>query len=264
MLDRVRGRRKHNRTNAETFRFEEQANREPIMIRRLLVPPREEVHCWLVNLDESAEISNALALLSPDERERSHRFRFDRDRGRFIQSRAALRTLLGQYLDVAPQNLRFEYNPEGKPSLKNAPALCFNLSHSATFAAIAVGGAPVGVDIECLREVDVNIAEKYFSPDEASSIARLPLESQQEAFFRVWTRKEALVKALGVGLGLALDSFSVSLDDDAVLLRLNHAEEGIEEWTLLNLEAGPGICGAIAVRSQTAKLCFMQTLDLNQ
>jgi 4'-phosphopantetheinyl transferase len=171
-----------------------------------------EVHTRCVPLDVSAEtIAGLYATLSPDERERSARFRFARDRQRFIAARGALRALLGRYLGTRPGEIRFAYNAFGKPALtpEFGGQLQFNLSHSGDLALIAsTTDAEVGVDLECIRpDADYGeIARSVFSAAEVEQLNSVPSHLYSLAFLSCWTRKEASLKARGEGLaGLDLD-----------------------------------------------------------
>jgi 4'-phosphopantetheinyl transferase len=129
-------------------------------------------------------------LLAPEERARAQRFRFERDRSRYIVGRALLRTLLGRYLETPPRELEFEYGEFGKPALRSGP--WFNLSHSANVALYALSSAgEIGIDVE-LDDADFaseRIAERFFSPSEVSVLRSLAPECQPRAFLACWTRK---------------------------------------------------------------------------
>ena len=120
-----------------------------------------------------------------------------------------LREILSRYLDLAPAALRFDHNAYGKPSVAGA-GLHFNVSHSGDWAMLAVSAEQeVGIDIERIDPsfVQEQIPERFFSPREVAQLRSLPPSEQTGAFFRCWTRKEAYIKARGLGLALALDSF---------------------------------------------------------
>ena len=140
----------------------------------------DEVHSWCASLDVAPETSARLyATLTPDERTRSARFHFERDRERFIVARGVLRDLLGRYLQVEPGKIRFVYNAFGKPDLgpEFANRLKFNLSHSAGLALIAIATASdVGVDLEYIRAQSdyADIARRFFSADEVDYLIALP------------------------------------------------------------------------------------------
>jgi len=213
--------------------------------------PAGEVHVWRAWLDVSADLLGELeASLSPDERERAARFRFAKDRDRFVAARGILRDILARYLGVNAAALRFRYGAAGKPALEDSSELRFNASHSHGFALYAVTmEKDVGIDVELIRPrvAEERIAERFFRPSEAASLRALPQEKQAEAFFRIWTRKEAYIKAVGTGLSMPLDSFDPAevpgwpvrdLDSDP-RYRAALAVEG-EGWSLREFEWEPG------------------------
>lgn len=213
----------------------------------------DEVHVWRASCRLTAtEILTLRRLLSDDELERAKRFHFARDRDHYTAARAALRVILGRYLNLPPAGLRFKYNSFGKPTLDGgAGGLRFNLSHSGGLALYAVAlGREVGVDVEHLKdEMDGGVAERFFSPSEVAALRSLAPEAQKRAFFDCWTRKEAYIKARGEGLSLPLDSFDVSVapDEPAALLRTRDDAGEASRWTLHELSPGPGYAAALAV-----------------
>jgi 4'-phosphopantetheinyl transferase len=219
----------------------------------------DEVHSWCASLEVPPETSARLyATLTPDERTRSARFRFERDRQRFIVARGVLRDLLGRYLQTQPGQIRFVYNAFGKPDLSPefANRLKFNLSHSGPaprpgprsggLAVIAIATASdVGVDLEYIRaESDyAEIARRFFSAAEVDYLMALPSHLYAEAFFSCWTKKEAYLKACGEGLAIPLNSFSVPLTTDPPA----HAPFDLHGWSLYTLRPAPGYAGALAI-----------------
>lgn len=171
-----------------------------------------------------------LVVLSPAELARAERFVSPHDHRRFVHAHAAVRRLLGEVLGRAPASLRFVEGPRGKPALAPASGVAFNLSHSGEHAlvAIAADAGEVGVDIEVPRErVDhAALAASVFSPAERAELAALPDGERRAAFFRGWARKEAFIKAIGLGLGRALDSFDVALADGAPALLATRPDAG--------------------------------------
>ena len=143
----------------------------------------------------------ALPLLSTDERERAARLRHPLHRQRFVLAHAFLRRTLGERLGRHPAKLMFDHGPAGKPLLDD---LYFNLSHSGDLAAVALSTRlPVGVDIEALQPIDAqSLARVHFTPSEAALLA--DLTDPLPAFYRLWTRKEAVLKAHGLGIGHSL------------------------------------------------------------
>jgi 4'-phosphopantetheinyl transferase len=145
--------------------------------------------------------------------------------------------------------LRFSYAKHGKPSLGDG-APRFNLSHSHAIAALAVTQAhEIGVDVEQLRPLKEDIAGRFFSTRENALLRALPQREQLGAFFRCWTRKEAIVKAIGEGLSHPLASFDVSLaaGEPAVVERFEG--EAADAWQLAHFEPASGTVGAIACRT---------------
>src|SRR5262249_26367386 len=145
-------------------------------------------------------------ILADDERRRADRFHFEKDCRHFTAARGAMRILLAGYLAHRPEEVRFAYSNYGKPRLAAESKLCFNLTHSQGLALLAVTrGREIGVDVERLREMERDgepLAERFFSPREAAVLRSLPTRLRREAFFHCWTRKEAYIKAHGMGLSL--------------------------------------------------------------
>jgi len=162
---------------------------------------------------------NSLELLSDDELARWERYRFPRDRDRFLWSRLLLRTTLSEYFDVAPQDWRFTTTTHGKPEVSQPAAardLRFNLSHTAGIAILAVAWQrDIGVDVEHRsREVTPRLVEFALSPAEQAHWETAAAERRAELFLSYWTLKEAYLKARGVGLSVPLRSFAFHVPDD--------------------------------------------------
>jgi 4'-phosphopantetheinyl transferase len=193
------------------------------------------------------------ACLSEDERARASRFTFDRDARRFKVARSALRTLLGGYLGLAPGGVAFTYQAHGKPALDGIrTALGFNLSHSGEVAVVAAGwDRAVGVDVELCRPLPdlAALAARSFAPRERAVLDALPETERPAAFFRCWTRKEAFIKATGLGLAQPLDGFVVSLapDEPACFLDIEGDPDALARWTLHDLQPPDGYAGALVV-----------------
>jgi 4'-phosphopantetheinyl transferase len=162
--------------------------------------------------------------------------------------RGLLRELLGKYHRQEPAGLEFSYGPYGKPSLSGANAssgLSFNLAHSGNLAVLAISKERnLGIDIELIKPESSgdDIARRYFSAREATELLALPPEERIEAFFHCWTRKEAYLKATGMGLQTPLDSFSVSLTPGQPA----HFLGGVEpRWNLASFQPADGYVAAI-------------------
>jgi 4'-phosphopantetheinyl transferase len=190
--------------------------------------------------------------LSPEERDRAERFRFQRDRDRFILARSTLRAILGRYLDMAPAEVRFSYARHGKPMLAEGygTRLRFNLAHSRDLALYALThDREVGIDVEYMREdLSEKIADHYFSPMEAARINAMDRVRGKETFFRTWTCKEAYVKARGEGLLMDFNSFSISMNPGAapVLAEVDGRPADHLRWSFLEIPPAPGYAAAMA------------------
>jgi len=180
----------------------------------------------------------AAGLLSADEIGRASRFHLARDRARFIAARSALRAILSRYLDTDPRSIEFRYNAYGKPEVDG---VFFNVSHSAGVAIYAVSGTrEVGVDLERIHPdfAAGQIPEHFFAPAETRAIRDSPQHLQLTMFFRCWTRKEAYIKARGMGVSIPLASF------DALT-------RPIEGWEIESFTPFPGYAAAVAVKYET-------------
>jgi len=209
------------------------------------------VHVWYATLDVSpADLTIYESLLSGYEHVRASRFRFDRDRWRFVAARGILRQLLSRYVGHKPWQLRIECNAFGKPFLRSQPIngqICFNLAHSQDMALYGIAlDCEIGVDIECIRPVAdyLKVAEYLFSSQEFVGISALDKEARLEAFFNCWTQKEAYVKAQGTGMRTRLDSFNVSLNprNDPAPLKVSD-----DRWLIFPLRLIPGYAASIAM-----------------
>ncbi len=219
----------------------------------------DEVRVWRAWLDRSPQEVDAFwRTLSADERTRAERYRLNRDRARFVVGRGLLRVIVAHYVNQDPSDVTFRYGPHGKPLLgDDAPsALTFNVSHAGGLALFALcQGRDIGVDIEQARAIPDEelgrLATLSFSQHELAHFASLPAHLKQDAFYACWTRKEAVLKALGYGLSAPLDKFDVSFapGEPARVLRMDI--DGVEpmasRWTLAGLTPAPGYVGAIAV-----------------
>jgi 4'-phosphopantetheinyl transferase len=167
--------------------------------------------CHHVELDSELTLEQ---MLSGEERERADRFRFEIDRRRFMAAHVALRRVLAEHTGLQPHALCLVAGRYGKPSLVDQPGVQFSLSHSQTLALIAVGTrGPLGADIELLRPVPdaAVLAERHFTRRENAALAALPARERERAFLVCWTRKEACLKAIGLGLLVPPESFEVGL-----------------------------------------------------
>lgn len=222
------------------------------------LPPKGVIHVWVVELDRPSNASVDLdRILSVDERERAGRFAFAKDASRFRHCRAMLRFGLAWYLQKAPTEIRLTTGWRGKPRLAEDLELFFNVAHSGSLGLLAFATVgEVGIDIESVhREVEaVEIAKAHFTPGESAMIAAGSTpEEQNSVFLRLWTRKEAVLKATGSGIAAGLDTVDVSRGNGGVV-RVGNAQNGVTESRWLVEDIDPiepmnGFIGAVAAPS---------------
>jgi 4'-phosphopantetheinyl transferase len=221
------------------------------------------IHVWATSLAAPPDIlKNFATVLSPDETARANKFKFEKHRNRFIAGRGALRQILASYLPLNPAGLRFVYSTNGKPALAAELAdsgIHFNLAHTEDLALFAVTRiATVGVDVEGIRPVsDVDaLVARFFSERENEAFQKVPDTEKAAAFFNLWTRKEALLKATGEGITRSLDLVEVSFlpGESARLLAISGDTVKAAEWSLHELSPAPDFVGAIAIQSRDIRV----------
>ena len=234
-----------------------------------LLLPAGEVHIWRAGLDAPVVEEQLSQVHSVDEIERASRFRFPRDRNRYLVGRAMLRSILARYLACAPGDLCFRYGASGKPMLADTfkgETLEFNVSHSGEYAIYAVArDQKVGIDIEHMR-VDMpyeQIAAQFFSPEENRHLRSLPESLRRTAFYFIWTRKEAYVKARGEGLSLPLDRFDVLTPEPYPAFTPFLIRDVVVEspWSVQDLEAFADYASSLVIEGAFPLLYCWQWMD---
>jgi len=219
----------------------------------LFALPKREIHVW--KTDFARPTSPVFDLLDPQEQERAWRFKVEGARKQFIISHAFLRLVLERYLGIQPRDLRFRVAAYGKPELDAVTDLRFNLSHTDGTALLAVTRERrVGVDVERVRDnlQALELADRFFSSAEAAWLRSQPAAQQIPSFFACWTAKEAYIKAQGNGFFLPLSGFTViprGTDRPLQLEFLDKAQQSAE-WTVWQLDLGPGLRGALAAEGR--------------
>ncbi|KRB78913.1 4'-phosphopantetheinyl transferase family protein [Noviherbaspirillum sp. Root189] len=227
----------------------------------------EVIQVWEFALDREAETVARLAgVLHEDERTHARQFRFEVHRNRYIVARAVLRMLLGNVLNLPPSLVMFRYTDRGKPELDYAMNRNwqFNLSHSGALALVALTcGRRIGVDIEMVERnmADLDDIARIFSEDEQAAIKALPSSLQPDAFFRCWVRKEAFVKALGLGITCELKDFSIDIRPGrARLIRAERSMAGQCDWQFAVLdkigEGAANYAAALVYEGPPARIAF--------
>jgi 4'-phosphopantetheinyl transferase len=226
----------------------------------------DDVHVWCAHIPSVFPLPARLEdALSDEERTRARTIWSERHRRQVVVGRAALRNILSRYLDIDAKQLSFEYERHGKPVLS---ALCnpigvhFSVSHSVDWVVCAVArGRAVGVDIEYRRSgVNyVEIAERVFSAAERHVFQRVPPRAREEAFFNVWTRKEAYVKAIGQGVFYPFSEIDVTLrpEESPRLLRAL-SEPYPARWSLRDLNVDKRYTDALAVAGTVRELVLWE------
>jgi 4'-phosphopantetheinyl transferase len=227
-----------------------------------------EIHVWTARLvDDDHAAPDLLRILSQEERARATQFSFERDRRRFIQAHGIVRRILAHYCDVDAVALTFARNRHGKPYLvqsTNAPNLQFSVSHSGNRCMLAVRlDHSVGIDVERVHDMPraMPVAQSYFKPAESRFFATLQGAARRDAFFVLWTLKEAMVKGLGVSLAANLARVEFDLDPIATprLVAWGGDRSVAQRWSVLRLDAAPGYVAAVAslhpIRSVTRQNC---------
>jgi 4'-phosphopantetheinyl transferase len=210
---------------------------------------------WLARLDQpAATVTAAAALLSPSERTAAERGRDDVRRRRTM-ARAAMHVALAHHIGCAPERVRLGTGPGGKPVITNRlrRRCWFNAARSNDICVVAVTGAgPVGVDIEheTRNTTDIRaLIARACTPDEAAVLAQEDDAHLANAFLRVWTRKEAYLKATGAGLAVGPQTVSVTAGEPPAIVRADH--DNPRAWSLTTLHPHAGVVGALAVRRGT-------------
>jgi 4'-phosphopantetheinyl transferase len=202
------------------------------------------IDVYFVNVSVPNDVIDALsALLNATELTRANRYRFDDDRRRSIVARAATRRLIGRHLDADPQSLVFVEEEHGKPALRDR-GIEFNASHSGDLVALAFAReTPVGVDVERKRQLHdtLALARRYFSAEEVAIVEKAT--DAADAFFTIWTAKEAIVKASGKGIGTGdLHGFTVPFRDPQL-------RPVVDGWSVAAIDAQlDGYYAAVAAR----------------
>jgi 4'-phosphopantetheinyl transferase len=209
---------------------------------------------WQANLElPESSIQDLLTSLSDDERKRADRFRRDSDRQSFIAARGILRTLLGGYLQCAPDAVQFSYSDRGKPFLADS-TFQFNLSHSQGLALYAIAyNRLVGIDLEFIRSIEVEpLAKRFFSDREYQHLCQLSDDRKNEAFFTYWTAKEAHLKATGEGL-IGLQQVEILWEGEQLSVH-PLPSNNFTQFSLQRLHPALGYAAALAVEGKDWQL----------
>lgn len=210
-----------------------------------------QIHLWLCfyeSIRDPVLLNEYVGLLSTDELRQQRRFHFERDRHRYLVTRAMVRTVLSKYEPIAPKEWQFATNPYGRPEVANEHAearrISFNLSHTSGLIVLGVAlDRAIGVDVENVREqkAAVEIADQFFAPNEVAALRALPVDAQERRFFEYWTLKESYIKARGMGLSIPLDRFGFDVEDrGSILLTIDPSlGDRAERWAFWHFAPVP-------------------------
>lgn len=257
---RWNGRRPSPFQRTVTIHAVEQPAQGPVEQREIL----SGVRLWRVELDVDADAeAELLETLSADELARADRLAKQGDRRRFVVARGTLRRRLGNMLGEQPRTVPIEDGSSCKPRLGRGWKLHFSISHSGDLALICIAGVEVGVDLELLRHVPsaAAIARRRFSAEEARFVEQGEGEAAsgrasevERRFLRCWTRKEAVVKAIGAGLAFDLRSFAVPLEPGGGVVQLDDPGGGRpQRWLLNDVPLGADHVAALALAAPDEK-----------
>ncbi|MGN6367483.1 MAG: 4'-phosphopantetheinyl transferase family protein [Phycisphaerae bacterium] len=217
-----------------------------------LVAGRDEIHLFLAGANLPLDVFESLsAFLTTQEREQFLKFKMPQKRVEAVLSRAMLRERLSHFTGIAPQQLPITYNPHGKPSVEGSN-VHFNISHTAGYILLGIGrDHELGVDIESPRQnlEHENLARRFFTPGEHAALLAIPAENRVNAFFRCWTRKEAILKAMGRGISAGLDTFEVPLHPAFAPMQ-------VHPWILHDLPVPNTHIAALATQCPHVRLHF--------
>ena len=226
-------------------------------------PDPDHVDIWRIPTQlGDAQIAHFESVLSASQRSRAARLRVDEKRRQYIIAHGLTRRILGRALSVAPEAIEFVRGPKGKPYLGGAHTdngIQFNMTHTSHMALIAVTRrGEVGIDIERVRHnlQWEKLARRYFSVQEYEAYRTQPPDARLRTFFVCWTRKEAVLKAIGTGIGGGLDSFDVSVDPDSPPRLLDNRWDGRfhGDWSMVHLEPEQPYVGTLVIEFGDVKL----------
>lgn len=220
------------------------------------------VHLWKASFAslDLRDVGDDRTLLSPDELVRAGRLRIDGDGNRFILRRAFLRRVLAVYAGRRPGDLSFDYGDMGKPALRDCgEGIEFNQADTQRWTVVAVSPIAVGVDIEVVRpSVDIRtLASEVFTERERDELASVPDDQRLHAFFNGWTRKEAVIKALGKGLAFPLQEIDVSLAPGAPAVLNRLGIQANPDWSMHVFALDKDTIGAIAAAEPRTRVLGM-------
>jgi 4'-phosphopantetheinyl transferase len=224
------------------------------------------VDVWQADLNQYARcLSKLTAVLNEQEKQRADTFQQPLLRNRYIAVRAITRHVLANYLSAQPADLQFSLGEYGKPDLIS-DSLYFNISHTDHLLLIAVGNLPdIGVDIELIKtrsNMD-GMAKRCFAESEFQFWQPLPEPQSQETFYRLWTKKEAFVKAIGRGIALGLNRCEIESQKDGQIISIPEDYGLACDWKITEIPVIANFCAALVTPNLEFEL-RQRLFDSNQ
>jgi len=216
----------------------------------------QDVHLWEVDRNVYKDLKNySKYLLNEDEKNRALRFRFRKDHDLFVIGRYTTKIMLAYYTDNTPENVKIIPDSFGKPACEMN--LFFNISHSGDQLLLGFSNSEIGVDIERIDPaVDIEgIGKSHFSEIEFQIMMNCTRDERAETFFKIWTKKESLIKGIGKGLSIPLQDFNVTHQNGKVLWELPN-EKNYGNWFVHNIETKKGFKSAFAIQKEKVNLSY--------
>jgi 4'-phosphopantetheinyl transferase len=224
-----------------------------------------EVEIWHGQVTaEDAHYQSYWRVLDEADQTQAHKFKNALLHKRYVESHGRLRNLLAKTLNQPPEKIRISKAEHGKPYLADYPELAFNLSHTADRLIIATGwNCRLGVDIEIDKQ-RINLSElvdKCFAEEEAGYWIQLPETQKNREFYRIWTRKEAFVKATGHGIALGLNQCVINPDNPTEFLRVPDNCGKASAWHVQDIDVGGGIFSALVADKKLSHIKLMDFVE---
>ena len=169
-------------------------------------------------VEQDARFQQLEQVVSKKRYEKMQKYRFPIDKIRSLFAELLVRYVLKKHFQIEGADIEFDYNEYGKPFLKGQKNLFFNVSHSGSWVICAVSDKPVGVDVEEIKDRNLDIAERFYSKKETEAIKESDMGN--ELFYHYWTLKESYVKAEGKGMSISFSSFAFSIEGEDILLEV--------------------------------------------
>ena len=186
------------------------------------------------------EFENALSLVDPEQKERIMRYHFMADRKRGLMGILLSQYAISKVFGIDPKEISFEKNKYGKPHVVGRSGVHYNISHSGDYVVCAVGSAPVGIDVQEIKDGSSDIAGRFFSKEEKEMLAAA--DEKKKTFYEIWSLKEAYIKCIGMGLSMPLEDFGVVKKDGEYELTVKGGQTGDYHFRKYDMSEAYSLC----------------------